>query len=496
MINFLLTPHGLSILVVVAIIVILQISYYIKNKRSRGTFLGIFPNNIVTETNIKKDENNVEGLETTHKNQIWDIIIDSINKYLSNNKGSVSDFHLIKDIVDRNCDAQEEEINTQIPVPLYLGLAGTMAGILIGVSFLVFSGSLNSLLSNEAGSNADGIEALLGGVALAMISSIIGIVLTTRGTLRVKSEKISVERNKNDFLSWMQAELLPELSNDTANVLQKMTQDLSDFNRTFAINNAQFTTTLSKVADTSDKQAELINLISQLQDKRITVKNLELLNVLEKWIANLHNIKDYNDVLLNHSLEISNYFKTEREQLEQRKTLLAETLNKTDSNSKAALEAFNINFNSLLQKTQETIESKISEIDDTLKTQQEILKTALLSQNEILIQSIENQQIVLFEKLQGTTKFVEELNKIGDKIASITRLEQAMKDHNGKLSELIRGINDLARAKTTGEFNVIAKSPKLPLWQKIGIYVGAGLFIIYFLIEITFKILSFLNITL
>lgn len=496
MIDFLLTPHGISILLVVTFIVVLQIIYYIKNKKGRRTFLESFPHNIAKSTNIRKDKNNVEGLETKHKNPIWDMIIDSINKYLSNNIGSVSDFHLIKDIVDRNCDAQEDEINTKIPVPLYLGLAGTMAGILIGVSFLVFSGSLNSLLSNESGSSTQGIEALLGGVALAMISSIFGIILTTRGTLRVQSEKVIVERNKNGFLSWMQAELLPELSNDTANVLQKMTQDLSDFNRTFATNNAQFTTTLSKVSDTSEKQAELINLIAQLQDKKLSVKNLELLDVLEKWIANLQNIKDYNEVLLNHTLEISNYFKIEREQIEQRKTLLAETLNKADSNSKAALEAFNNNFNSLLQKTQETIERKISEIDDTLKTQQEMLKTALLSQNETIIQSIENQQKVLLDKLQGTTNFVEELNKIGDKIASITRLEDSMKESNGRLSELISGINELARAKTTGEFNVVAKFPQLPAWHKIGIYMAVGLCIIFFLFEITSRILTFFNIAL
>ena len=60
-----------------------------------------------------------------------------MNNYLDNNKSAVSDFHLMKDIVDRNCDAKEEEIQTQIPVPLYLGLIGTMSGILIGVGFLV-----------------------------------------------------------------------------------------------------------------------------------------------------------------------------------------------------------------------------------------------------------------------------------------------------------------------------------------------------------------------
>jgi hypothetical protein len=494
MVEFLFSPHGLAIFIVVAFIVILQFNFYIKNKKIRVIFLSIFPEDINSEIIIKKNENNdVEGLETTHTNQIWETIIDSINKYLSNNKGSTSDFHLIKDIVDRNSDAHEEDIDTQIPVPLYLGLAGTMAGILIGVAFLVFSGSLNGLLNNEAGNNADGIEALLGGVAIAMISSIVGIILTTRGTLRVKTEKFSVERKKNDFLSWMQAELLPELSNDTANVLRKMTQDLSEFNRSFANNNVQFTNTLSKISDTTDNQAKLINLISQLQDRNIAAKNLELLSVLQKWITNLKDIKEYNDKLFNNSIEISNYFKTEREQLEQRKTLLAETLNKSDSNSRTALEAFNNSFNSLLQKTQESIESKIAEIDDTLKTQQELLRTALVNQNEIFIQSIESQNKTLMEKLQDTSKFVEELNNIGDKIASITKLENSMKEQNGKLNELIRAIHELAKVKTTGEINVIASSPKLPIWQKSGLYIGASLCIIYFLSEIINKIISIIN---
>ena len=468
MIEFLISKHGLAILAVVVFIVFLQFYFYIKNKKSRNVFLWIFPINITKETTIKKEGNNVEGLETSHKNEIWEVIIKSINKYLSKNKGSVSDFHLIKDIVDRNCDAQEEEINTQIPVPLYLGLAGTMAGILIGVGFLVFTGDLKSLLSSGTGSGADGVEALLGGVALAMVTSIVGIILTTRGTLKVKTEKVRVESNKNDFLSWMQAELLPELSNDTAKVLQKMTQDLSDFNKTFAQNNVQFTTSLSKVVDTSDKQAELIRLISQLQDKRITTKNLELLNVLEKWIANLQNVRDYNDLLLSQVIEISSYFKSEREQIEQRKTLLAETLNKVDSNSNEALEAFNVNFTMSLQKMQEVFESKIAVFSDTLKTQQENLKTALDTQNENLLKSIEYQKEVIAEKLQDTTKFVQELNKIGDKIASITRMEKAMNEQNSKLGSLIQAIEKLAKREVRDGDST---TKVMPLLTKIALII-------------------------
>ena len=90
-----------------------------------------------------------ESILTEHKNVVLDEILRSINNYLANNKGNVSDFHLMKDIVDRNCDSVEEEINTQIPVPLYLGLIGTMTGILVGIGYLWISGDLNALLSSS-----------------------------------------------------------------------------------------------------------------------------------------------------------------------------------------------------------------------------------------------------------------------------------------------------------------------------------------------------------
>ena len=53
----------------------------------------------------------------------------------------------MKDIIDRNCDSVEEEIQALIPIPIYLGLVGTMLGILVGAGLLVFSGGLHDLLS-------------------------------------------------------------------------------------------------------------------------------------------------------------------------------------------------------------------------------------------------------------------------------------------------------------------------------------------------------------
>lgn len=467
------------VIVIIVVICILQIAVFGANLSKLKIFKQIFPN--TNSLSIDVIDDFVQGIDSQSNNPIFKVIVSSINKYLSSNKGQVSDYHLIKDIVDRNTDAKEDEINTLIPIPLYLGLVGTMACILIGLIEL----DLSTVIEGSEKAMIDGINPLLSGVAVAMITSTLGIILTTIGSYIAKNSRAKVEESKNNFLSWMQEKLLPQLSNDTASVLLKMTQDLSDFNKTFAQNNAQFTATLSKVVDTSDKQAELIKLISQLQDKRITTKNLELLNVLEKWVANLQNVKDYNDLLLNQYVEIGAYFKTEREQIEQRKTLLAETLNKVDSNSNIALSDFNENFNVLLQKVQETFESKISSIGDTLATQQEMLKDALNTQNETLLKSIEHQQKIIAEKLQDTTKFVDELNKVGDKIASISRLEKAMSEQNGKISDLTNSIKELA--KKAGGNSVDFSMPR---WAKISIIASVGIIVVFCLLELTMKVLS------
>ena len=61
------------------------------------------------------------------KNETQGDILNSINGYLLRNKGAVSDFMLVKDIVDRNVDKVDDEISNSLPTPLYLGLMGTLS---------------------------------------------------------------------------------------------------------------------------------------------------------------------------------------------------------------------------------------------------------------------------------------------------------------------------------------------------------------------------------
>src|SRR5690554_867654 len=112
--------HYLIIIAIIVCIVISQFLIISSTIRKINLFNSILPGNQV-DYDIIQNNNSIMGIISKHKNEVLETIIISINNYLHNNKGAVSDFHLIKDIVDRNCDAKEEEIHTQIPVPLYLG---------------------------------------------------------------------------------------------------------------------------------------------------------------------------------------------------------------------------------------------------------------------------------------------------------------------------------------------------------------------------------------
>ena len=109
------------------------------------------------------------SLDKNNDNPLIKKVVDSINSYLLRNKGAVSDFNLIKDIVERNCDAVDEEINQQLPVPIYLGLMGTILGIIIGLWSIEFN-PRDFMLS---------VTELITSVKWAMGCSFVGLLLTT-----------------------------------------------------------------------------------------------------------------------------------------------------------------------------------------------------------------------------------------------------------------------------------------------------------------------------
>jgi hypothetical protein len=393
---------------------------------------------------------------------ILETIVRSINDYLKNNK-LVSDFHLMKDIVDRNCDAEEEEIDTQIPIPLYIGLVGTMAGILIGILYLWLSGGIDDLLSADTGAGADGVEALLGGVALAMISSILGIILTTWGSINFKNAKSRVGRDKHTFLSWIQAKLLPTLSDNVVGAIHEMTGNLSKFNKTFSSNIGNLDEALGKVNDSYLLQTQLLAAVQAIADKDLSMQNVQLLNALkssvreiEKLAKYMQSVQEYSEMLHSSSKEIGDYFKAEREQIEHRKGVISQAVGKLDDY-----------FQQALDKLKENIDTSITQLQNSIVRQQDILQ----------------------RKTEEIATVVSELNQLSAIKESISKFAQTMQAQNDKLDKLTNSIYKLAEMKSTGTTEKFT----VPLWAKILLITGVSIVSIACLTYLVPKIIQLLN---
>lgn len=290
--------------IVVFAIICVQILFFVLNLYRMYEFKDVFK--FESSWRIDKNEETgfVCGIEGSG-NRIFSSIKLSINKYLSNNSGSVIDFHLLKDAADRHCDSVENDISTQTPIPLYCGLAGTMAGVILGLIPLISSGALIYLLGGELSLDiskeemdnlaASGINELLAGVAWAMAASICGIMLTTINSLLFKSCKLKEENGKSTFLAWMQSRLLPELPSDTSDALNRLVKNLNIFNRTFAENTSDLKGTLIKVNDAYKIQSKIIQTVHDMDVMKMAKANVRVLEELQQCTDKLELFNSYLD---------------------------------------------------------------------------------------------------------------------------------------------------------------------------------------------------------
>lgn len=294
--------HALVPVIIIAIICI-QVFFFVKNLLRMNQFSKIFSEESSWRLRRNVQTNLVDGVYGAG-NTIFEAIKNSINKYLGNNSGSVIDFGLLKDAVDRHCDSVENDIATQTPIPLYWGLAGTMAGVILGLWDLLSSNAILTLMGssggviNSASQNAAvGINALLSGVAWAMLASIIGILLTTANSLLFKRCNLKEENGKNSFLAWMQSELLPELPSDTSQALNNLVKNLNKFNNTFKENTSNLGNALNAVNQSYAIQADIIKAVHDMDVMKMAKANVRVLQELKECTDKLETFNEYlNDI--------------------------------------------------------------------------------------------------------------------------------------------------------------------------------------------------------
>lgn len=415
-------------------------------------------------------------------NNIFDSIKDSINKYLENNSGSVIDFSLLKDAVDRHCDSVENDINTLTPTPLYCGLAGTMAGVIVGLSSLITTGSITDLLSSgsgDFGSAANGVNDLLSGVAWAMLASIMGILLTTIASLLFKRYKLQGESGKNTFLAWLQAKLLPELPSDTSDALNRLVKNLNKFNNTFAENTSSLRGALSEVNESYRIQGDIIKAVHDMDVMKMAKANVRVLEELKECTDKLEKFNEYlNDI---HGYTDAIHAFTTQFEHEANRLHVLEEIQQFFMRHKAEIAKdsadVDIALRDALRALKETASTNTNELNSTFVQQAEEFKRIITDERDS------------FEKLNGElqTMFSAELNQIpllqkqlaeiAGIPAKLDKLIDSIEQSNNTLASQVNGImtrtaNVLTTFSYKGESSYSIKNI-LPVWMKWTIVVSA-----------------------
>lgn len=223
------------------------------------------------------------------KNETLKDILNSVNGYLLRNKGAVSDFNLVKDIVDRNIDKVDDEISNNLPTPLYLGLMGTMLGIVGGLFFMP------EVSGGETENAIGGIDALLGGVKIAMFASVSGLALTILSNYFFFRARKIVEHQKHDFFTFIQTRLLPILSKNTSSSIYSLQANLLKFNRDFTTNMNSFSSTVNEVRQTFDSQLQVVQELKRIDVANIAKYNIDVMQQLQNSFKKLQDLASYLD---------------------------------------------------------------------------------------------------------------------------------------------------------------------------------------------------------
>ena len=434
---------------IVVLIVLWQIWSFVRNGVRIRRLKSLFPENV--DLNVR-NEDGAKTVLIQNSDATEDFLstMNDINAYLKNNQNKTTDYHIIKEIVDRNAQNAEEEVDTMLSAPLYLGLMATIAGVAVGIVFFALK-DLDKMFAGDI-VYVDGIKTLLIDIGIAMVASFLGVFFTKKSTSAFKDAHSIMSCNKNKFLTWIQTKLMPNLSDDITGALIKMTQDLNEFNSTFASNTKELKETLALVTDSYKGQVEILKTIEKLKVNKIATANIEVYEKLqgctdeiEKLFEHLGKSEQYiNSVVsLNKQIggieertrvfeEVGNYFKDEIEFVKERQGLMRQQMSSLDSVLQEAMSNLG-----------ESVGQGIIELSSVFQRQNQSVQSLIEEQQQSLMESLSQQRIIINQKMDEMSDpfagLKETFSEIGvETRQGIERISDTFEQQNQAIAQLLK----------------------------------------------------------
>lgn len=227
-------------------------------------------------------------------------IIRSINSYLLKNRDASPDFTILKDITERKVNVYDEAISNQIAVPLYIGLAGTFLGIVMGLWGLNFQSNGDTGVDIITIASGD-IQALISGVRVAMIASFLGLILTViNQALFYKRMTFRLSRNKNEFYDLLQRDLLPRMGQGIANTLKSFQQNLDLFNIKFGSNLKSYERNFELIHENLRKQDAFLKAVQEIGVVNLSNQIVQTFEKIDQSAQTFQSFVKYQEELNNN----------------------------------------------------------------------------------------------------------------------------------------------------------------------------------------------------
>lgn len=436
----------ISAIIVAIIFAAVQIIFFTITLCSRSRFINFFKKAKSYETYIAKEngENLTQLVEVGMSNSDLNNLIKEINHYVLKTKGT-TDFAVIQNKVERKLNMRYDQSTVYLSFPTYIGLMGTFAGVFMGI--YNFLGGFDGV----EGITDTSIQELLNGVLVSMITSLVGLFLTTISNGALGSARKRIEEDKNEFFDFVQTELMPTLDVSLVSAITKLHETVDKFEPAFDGVIKRFQTTFDKCTrafgDNFEKNvvavAGAVDLMGQNMSK--INHNIDLQNELISIMRSDHTIKG-----MERFIEASDHFVGITQSLnkfeEARRMMLAATqetiqLQNDYSGSMKVTQEMAKEINKILDRIV-NFENSINEVSSGLK-QREILGNNVVNAIKDQIDSIAKKNKISEKYLDIADGKLEDL--FADQTKAIDALNKRYKE---AISLHIDGFEEMITSQT------------------------------------------------
>lgn len=371
--------------IIVAAIIALQVLIALRNNDSIKRFGFLFPRTQDLQTGYTELEedgqpsgavrNAVRLLEDNPRfSPTFRGILQETNAYLIKNRGA-AEAETLREITQERVASEEKAIESNLTLPLYIGLLCTFTGVIIGMIKIAVVG-----VSDVA------IQSFIGGVLIGMVGSASGLALTVRSNYRFKEDKKQVDERQYQYLAFLREQILPALHRDPQDPTNSLRKNLAAFNEGFAQYQQHMNESLG----------ETLGLFAELKDV------FRQIRTIETGLKGMSQVIGANDSLVEKQVEAIDAYARKAEALtrklnrhcahvdKQLEDLVSENIRATDSQTQSAflrVEQFVSNGHSNGNGTQALLRTAPAHTDLTqLRTELETLQEISLQIHSSLME--------------------------------------------------------------------------------------------------------------